>query len=81
MIVDNQVSIAITLGKYKDEILCDVVPMKLSIPWEYDGKVTYDGVTNKISFVHMGNKDQIKMKQNRDEEKKERKERKSREKM
>ncbi|RDY10519.1 hypothetical protein CR513_04942, partial [Mucuna pruriens] len=61
MIVDKQVSIAITLGKYNDEILCDVVPMEathvlLGSPWQFDKKVTDDGVTNKFSFVHKCNK-------------------------
>ncbi|RDY12818.1 hypothetical protein CR513_02336, partial [Mucuna pruriens] len=50
MIVDKHVSIAITLGKFKDEILCGVVSM------ECDRKVTHDGVANKFSFVHEGNK-------------------------
>ncbi|RDX73452.1 hypothetical protein CR513_46946, partial [Mucuna pruriens] len=47
MIVDKQVSITITLGKYKDEILYDVIPMKathvlLGRPWKYDRKGSYD---------------------------------------
>ncbi|RDX75423.1 hypothetical protein CR513_44692, partial [Mucuna pruriens] len=83
MIVDKQVPIALTLGKYRDEILCDVVPMEathvlLGRPWQFDRTVTHDGVTNKFSFVHKGNKitlklltprkvieDQIKMKKKR----------------
>ncbi|RDX65382.1 hypothetical protein CR513_55966, partial [Mucuna pruriens] len=44
MIVDKKVSLAITLGKYKDEILCDVVPMEathilLGRFWQYDNKM------------------------------------------
>ncbi|RDX77478.1 hypothetical protein CR513_42394, partial [Mucuna pruriens] len=38
MLVDKQVLVELTLGKYKDEILCDVVPMEethilLGRPW------------------------------------------------
>ncbi|RDY07707.1 hypothetical protein CR513_08154, partial [Mucuna pruriens] len=44
-----------------DEILCDVVLMEathilLGKPWQFNRKVTHDGVTNKFSFVHKGNK-------------------------
>ncbi|RDX62291.1 hypothetical protein CR513_59396, partial [Mucuna pruriens] len=46
MVVDKQVSLAITLRKYKDEILCGVVPMK----------VTHILVLNRFSFEHMGKK-------------------------
>ncbi|RDX84530.1 hypothetical protein CR513_34404, partial [Mucuna pruriens] len=88
-----EVFIAITLGKYKDEIHFDVVPMEathvlLGRSWKFDRKVTHDGVTNKFSFVHKGNKvtlkpltpgevieDQIKMKQKREERKAKEKER------
>ncbi|RDX90060.1 hypothetical protein CR513_28117, partial [Mucuna pruriens] len=99
IIMDKNVSFAITLDKYKGEILCDVVPMEvthvlLGRPWKHDRKVTHDGVTKKFSFMHGGNKvnlklltpkevleDQIKMKQKIAEEKKEKeKERKSGEK-
>ncbi|RDX99852.1 hypothetical protein CR513_17032, partial [Mucuna pruriens] len=49
------VLLAITLGKYKDEILCDMVPMEathihLGRPLQYHRKVTHDGVTNKFSL-------------------------------
>ncbi|RDX98037.1 hypothetical protein CR513_19117, partial [Mucuna pruriens] len=49
------------LRPYNDEILCDVVPIEaihilLGRPWKYDRKVTHNGVTNKFSFVHMGQK-------------------------
>ncbi|RDY14380.1 hypothetical protein CR513_00564, partial [Mucuna pruriens] len=61
MIVDKHASIVITLDKYKDEILCDVVPMEaihvlLGRPWQYDRKVIHDCVTNKFSFMHGSNK-------------------------
>ena len=54
--VDRQVLVAFSIGKYCDEILCDVVPMHaghilLGRPWEFDRKVKKDGVTNRYSFV------------------------------
>ncbi|RDY12147.1 hypothetical protein CR513_03097, partial [Mucuna pruriens] len=50
-----------TLGKYKDEVLCDKVPIEathilLVSPWQYDRKLTHDMVTNKFMFVHRGQK-------------------------
>jgi len=42
--VNKRVLITFAIGKYKDEVLCDVVPMKathilLGRPWEYDRKI------------------------------------------
>ncbi|RDX83660.1 hypothetical protein CR513_35396, partial [Mucuna pruriens] len=47
--------------KYNDEILYDVVPIEtthilLGRLWQFDRKVTHDGVTNRFSFVHMRQK-------------------------
>ncbi|RDX80875.1 hypothetical protein CR513_38509, partial [Mucuna pruriens] len=58
VMVDRQVEVSLTIGKYEDKVLCDVVPMKathllLGRPWQYDRKVIHDGVTNKFTFVHM----------------------------
>ena len=58
--VDKQVLVSFSIGKYCDEILCDVVPMHaghilLGRPWEFDRKVKKDGFTNRYSFV-MNNK-------------------------
>ena len=55
--VNKQVLVAFSIGKYKDEVLCDVVPMQaghllLGRPWQFDRKVQHDGFTNKYSFVH-----------------------------
>ncbi|RDY05369.1 hypothetical protein CR513_10808, partial [Mucuna pruriens] len=87
LMITKQVSLAFVLGKYKDEVLCDVLPMEathivLGRPWEYDRKVTHNGVTNIFTFFHRGekvilkplslknmNKDQIKMKMRREKEK------------
>jgi len=40
IIVNKQVLITFAIEKYKDEVLCDVVPIE----------VLHDGLTNKISF-------------------------------
>ena len=47
----------LTIGRYNDRVLCDVVPMEnthilLGRPWQYDTKVVRDGFANKISFQH-----------------------------
>ncbi|KAI3465703.1 hypothetical protein Pfo_022366 [Paulownia fortunei] len=54
--VTKQVLVAFSIGKYEDEVLCDVVPMHacyilLGRPWQYDRHVTHDGYTNRYSFV------------------------------
>ena len=59
--VTRQVVIPFSIGRYKDEILCDVVPMQashilLGRPWQYDRKVQHDGLNNKYSFTHEGQK-------------------------
>ncbi|RDX71111.1 hypothetical protein CR513_49576, partial [Mucuna pruriens] len=55
--ITKQVSSAFALGKCEDQVLCDVVPMEethilLGRPWQYDHRVTHDGVTNRFMFVH-----------------------------
>ena len=47
---------AFSIGKYEDEVLCDVVPMHtchilLGRPWQYDWRVAHDGLTNRYSFT------------------------------
>jgi hypothetical protein len=54
--VTKQVLVAFRIGKYEDEVVCDVVPMQagrllLGQPWQFDRRVKYDGFTNKYSFV------------------------------
>jgi len=61
IIVNKQVLIAFSIGKYKDEVLCDVVPMEathilLDRSWQYDRKTLHDGLTNKISINFHGHK-------------------------
>ena len=55
--VNKQLLVTFSIGKYEDEVLCDVVPMQaghllLGRPWQFDRKVQHDGFTNKYSFVH-----------------------------
>ena len=59
--VNSHVIISFTLGRYKDEVICDVVPMHvgdilLGRPWQYDREVTYDGLFNNYTFTLDGNK-------------------------
>jgi hypothetical protein len=54
--VNKQVLVAFRIGKYEDEVLCDVVPMQvghllLGCPWQFDRHVKHDGFTNKYSFI------------------------------
>jgi len=61
IIVNKQVLLAFCIGKYKYEVLCDVVPMEathilLGRPWQFDRNVFHDGFTNKISFNFHGHK-------------------------
>ncbi|KAM7461399.1 hypothetical protein LguiA_029520 [Lonicera macranthoides] len=53
--VNEQVLISLSIGKYKDEVLYDVVPMQaghmiLGRQWQLDRQVNYNGVSNKYSF-------------------------------
>jgi hypothetical protein len=54
--VTGQVLVALSIGKYKDDVLCDVVPMHachllLGRLWQYDQRAMHDGFTNKYSFT------------------------------
>ncbi|PON41294.1 hypothetical protein PanWU01x14_290510 [Parasponia andersonii] len=54
--VNKHVLVSFCIGKYEDEILCDIVSMQaghllLGSPWQFDRRVKYDGFTNKNSFV------------------------------
>ncbi|KAL4351939.1 hypothetical protein GQ457_06G015610 [Hibiscus cannabinus] len=57
--VTKQARIPFSIGKYKDEILCDVVPMHaghllLGRPWQFDRRAIHDGFTNRYSFSEKG---------------------------
>ncbi|KAL2253005.1 UNVERIFIED_CONTAM: Transposon Tf2-12 polyprotein, partial [Sesamum indicum] len=54
--VTKQVKVLFSIGRYKDEVLCEVVLMKachilLGRPWQFDRHVTHDGFQNRYSFV------------------------------
>ena len=86
--IDKRVKVNLFVGNYKDEILCDVVPMEachilLGRPWQFDKKAMHNGLTNEITFTHKENKfllypltpsqvvkDQVQMKQKRENERK-----------
>ena len=87
MIVNQQMKVAFSIGTYKDEDNCDIVPMEaghilLGRPCQFDRKIIYNGLTNEITLTHLGTKfvlhpqtpsqvakDQLTMKDKRDEEK------------
>jgi len=59
--VTKQVLINFSIGNFKDEVLCDIVPMEanhilLGRPWQFDRKVVYDGHTNTYVFSSLGKK-------------------------
>ena len=59
--VVKQVLVTFKIGKYSDEVLCDVVPMHaghllLGRPWQFDRRVVHDGYTNRYTFKHCGKK-------------------------
>uniref|UniRef100_A0A0D3AH31 Uncharacterized protein n=2 Tax=Brassica TaxID=3705 RepID=A0A0D3AH31_BRAOL len=53
--------VPLAIGKYEDEILCDVLPMEaghilLGRPWQSDRRVIHDGYANKHTFEFKGRK-------------------------
>ena len=53
--VNRQVMISFSVGKYKDEVLCDVVPIHathllLGRPWQFDRQAKHDGFKNMYSL-------------------------------
>ncbi|CAA7062471.1 unnamed protein product [Microthlaspi erraticum] len=54
--VSKQAVVPFSIGKYHDEVSCDVAPMDachllLGRPWEYDRDVLHKGKSNTYSFV------------------------------
>ena len=54
--VNKQLLVSFSIGMYKDEVLCDVVPMHaghilLGRPWQFDRKAIHDRFKNMHSFV------------------------------
>ena len=59
--VNRQTLISLSIGKYCDEVLCDVVPMHagdilLGRPWQFDRKTLHDGYLNRYTFTKDGRK-------------------------
>eukprot|EP00253_Pinus_taeda_P003555 PITA_03555 len=59
LLVDEQCEVEFQIGKYKDKILCDVMPMDvyhllLGRPWQFDKSAVHDGRTNCYKFVKDG---------------------------
>jgi hypothetical protein len=57
--VTKQVVVPFSIGKYVDEVLCDVVPMQashilLGRPCQYDRKAIHNGVKNRYTIVKDG---------------------------
>ena len=61
MKVGSQPLISFTLRKYKNKVICDVLPMLpgdilLDRPWQFNRRVMYDSYLNRYSFVKHGRK-------------------------
>nr|KYP46638.1 hypothetical protein KK1_031734 [Cajanus cajan] len=61
IVVSQQVKVKFSIGKYEDQVLCDIVPTKschilLGIPWQFEKKTKHNGLTNEITFTHKENK-------------------------
>ncbi|KAL0886355.1 hypothetical protein Bca101_010338 [Brassica carinata] len=57
----EQVTIPLSIGRYEDEVVCNVLPMDachvlLGRPWQFDKRAVHDGFTNRHSFDHKGKK-------------------------
>ena len=60
MRVQKQVLVSFSIGKYHDEVLCDVAPMYashilLGRPWQFDRRANLESFKNRFSF-NMNNK-------------------------
>ncbi|XP_024015852.1 uncharacterized protein LOC112089109 [Eutrema salsugineum] len=55
--ITDQVTIPFSIGKYQDQVVCDVVPMQaghllLGRPWQFDRETKHDGRTNMYTLMH-----------------------------
>eukprot|EP00253_Pinus_taeda_P022668 PITA_22668 len=55
LLVDEESEVEFQIIRYKDKIICDIMPMDichilLGRPWQYDRKVTHDGAMNCYKF-------------------------------
>ena len=54
--MQKQVLVSFSIGKYHDEVLCDVVPMYashllLGKPWQFDRRANHDDFKNHFNFM------------------------------
>lgn len=59
--ISEQVTVPFSVGKYADQVLCDVVPMQaghllLGRPWQFDKDTLHSGRSNYYSFTHNNRK-------------------------
>ncbi|XP_048619971.1 uncharacterized protein LOC125590446 [Brassica napus] len=59
--IAEQVVVSFGIGKYHDQVKCDVVPMQaghilLGRPWQFDKETLHHGRTNIYSFTHHNKK-------------------------
>ena len=59
LFVDDQCEVEFHIDRYKDKVICDIMPMDvchilLGRPWQYDRKVVHDRKTNCYKFVKDG---------------------------
>ncbi|XP_048630695.1 uncharacterized protein LOC125604315 [Brassica napus] len=59
--IAEQVVVSFSIGKYHDQVKCDVVPMQaghilLGRPWQFDKETIHHGRTNVYSFSHNNKK-------------------------
>ncbi|CAN7092682.1 unnamed protein product, partial [Brassica rapa subsp. narinosa] len=59
--ISEQVVVSFSIGKYQDQVKCDVVPMQaghllLGRPWQFDKETIHHGRTNIYSFTHNNKK-------------------------
>ena len=64
MLVYEQCEVEFHIGKYKEKITCDIMPMDvchilLGRPWKYDRKVVHDEEKNCYRFVKNGIKNTL----------------------
>ncbi|XP_024013222.1 uncharacterized protein LOC112087546 [Eutrema salsugineum] len=59
--IAEQVTVPFSIGKYTDQVVCDVVPMQaghllLGRPWQFDKETLHNGRTNYYTFTHNNKK-------------------------
>ncbi|KAL1225401.1 hypothetical protein V5N11_009055 [Cardamine amara subsp. amara] len=59
--ISEQVTIPFSIGKYANQVVCDVVPMQaghllLGRPWQFDKEALHNGRTNHYTFSHNNKK-------------------------